>query len=372
MTKMVELLLQSAVVDTEVAKAAAAGFVCGAQLGGQARPVAGASGSLPGGQAATTRTLFDLASVSKPVVACAAARLVARGELSLASPLGAFVPEVAGTPSQDVPLELLLAHRAGLEPHRPLFAALFQGRPFSRSRAIREAANARRADCQGPPPEAGFAPIYSDLGYALFGLALAHAAQKPLDEVIRDEVTVPLRLELGSARLLRQARNDFAWQVAPTETLLARGGSVRGIVHDENAWALAGHGAAGHAGLFGTIDSLLVFGAALLDAHAGRSVWLSAAAFGPLVRPRAGGTLRAGFDGKSPGASSAGALCGPQTFGHLGFTGTSLWCDPGAEIATVLLTNRVCPARTNLRIRAARPEVHDELFRFAERWTSQG
>ena len=81
-----------------------------------------------------------------------------------------------------------------------------------------------------------------------------------------------------------------------------------------------------------------------------------------LVKPRPGGTLRAGFDGKSEGASSAGALSGPETFGHLGFTGTSLWCDPGAGVASVLLTNRVHPTRDNPRIRAARPALHDALF----------
>jgi CubicO group peptidase (beta-lactamase class C family) len=81
------------------------------------------------------------------------------------------------------------------------------------------------------------------------------------------------------------------------------------------------------------------------------------------VRERPGGTLRAGFDGKSEQGSSAGSLAGPRSFGHLGFTGTSLWCDPDADRAVVLLSNRVCPTRDNMRIRAARPAVHDALFR---------
>jgi CubicO group peptidase (beta-lactamase class C family) len=81
-----------------------------------------------------------------------------------------------------------------------------------------------------------------------------------------------------------------------------------------------------------------------------------------LLRDRPGGSLRAGFDAKSPTSSAAGDLCGPRTFGHLGFTGTSLWCDPAAGIVSVLLTNRVHPTRENPRIRAARPLVHDALF----------
>jgi CubicO group peptidase (beta-lactamase class C family) len=72
--------------------------------------------------------------------------------------------------------------------------------------------------------------------------------------------------------------------------------------------------------------------------------------------------LRAGFDGKSGVASAAGETASPETFGHLGFTGTSFWCDPVAERVTVLLSNRVCPSRDNTRIRAVRPRIHDALF----------
>jgi CubicO group peptidase (beta-lactamase class C family) len=84
-----------------------------------------------------------------------------------------------------------------------------------------------------------------------------------------------------------------------------------------------------------------------------------------LVRPRPGGTLRAGFDGKSDEGSTAGVRLGPRTFGHLGFTGTSVWLDPDAEIVVALLTNRVCPsreARSTRAIREERPRAHDSLF----------
>jgi CubicO group peptidase (beta-lactamase class C family) len=313
----------------------------------------------------TTETIFDLASVSKPIVACTLSRLAERGLVSLDAPLSAILPELGGSRSAQLPLELLLAHRAGLDGHRPLFAPVLHGRPFRRSTALRAAADARRAECTGAPPAAGFAPVYSDLGYALLGACIEAVARKPLDHVIAAEVAAPLDLELGSARQLRVRRPTFARDVAPTEVVPARGGCVRGVVHDENAWALSGHGCSGHAGMFGTVRAVLGFGAALLEALAGRSDWLSRASLELLVRPRPGGTLRAGFDGKSEAASSAGSVAGPHTFGHLGFTGTSLWCDPGAGTATVLLTNRVYPTRNNPRIRVARPLVHDALFRAA-------
>jgi CubicO group peptidase (beta-lactamase class C family) len=141
------------------------------------------------------------------------------------------------------------------------------------------------------------------------------------------------------------------------------------VVHDENAWALAGHGLAGQAGLFGVAESVARFGAAMLDALAGRRLdWLTPPEVLPLVRRRPGGSLRAGFDGKSGTLSAAGELSSSEVFGHLGFTGTSLWCDPVAETVTVLLSNRVCPTRENQKIREIRPGVHDALFRYAGQW----
>jgi CubicO group peptidase (beta-lactamase class C family) len=350
-------ILRRYVIEEGVAPVATAGY--GAP---SAVPVVGAAGGLPGGAEASVDTIFDLASVSKPVVACCLARLALRGVLELDTPLGAVLAEARGSRSERVPLELLLAHRAGLDAHRSLFATLFQGRPVRRDRALRSAADARRPECAGEPDRAGFPPVYSDLGYLLLGAAIEAATGEPLDIVVEREVADPLGIALGSARQLRARRASFDRDVAPTEIVRARGGCVRGVVHDENAWALSGHATSGHAGLFGTVRDVLGFGAALLDALNGASTWLSPAAVRTLIEPRPGGTLRAGFDGKSPTGSSAGARCGPDTFGHLGFTGTSLWCDPAAGIVSVLLTNRVHPTRENPRIRAARPLVHDALF----------
>lgn len=359
----VSSLLVRLVVGPQVAPAATAGYI---GISGPAH--IGCAGSLPGGGRAGTGTVFDLASVSKPVVACTLCRLATRGVLPLETPLGEVLPEARGSRTERLPLELLLAHRAGLDAHRPLFAPLFAGRLLQRGRALALAADARRAECAGAPPPEGFPPLYSDLGYLLVGAALESATGEPLDELVAREVTRPLGLALGSARQLLSRRDSSAFprEVAPTEVVRARGGVVRGVVHDENAWALSGHAASGHAGLFGTVSDVLGFGQALLRALAGDGTWLPPGALWALVKPRPGGTLRAGFDGKSESGSSAGTLAGPRTFGHLGFTGTSLWCDPEAGTAVALLTNRVYPTRENPRIRAARPAVHDALFASAK------
>ena len=182
-------------------------------------------------------------------------------------------------------------------------------------------------------------------------------------------VVEPLGLAevLGTARELEALGGRFTERAVATEVVAWRGGEIKGRVHDENAFALTGAGGSGHAGMFGTVASVLAFGVATLDAiDRGRGPLATDDDLDWLVRPRHGGSLRAGFDGKSDGGGSmAGERCGPRTFGHLGFTGTSLWIDPDAEAIVVLLTNRVHPTRENSAIRAARPRAHDELFALA-------
>ncbi len=328
-------------------------------------PLASKPGRAPAGSAA----FFDLASVSKPFTALTVARLARRGRLSFETTLAELLPEARGTATGSASLLLLLSHRSGLEAHRTLFAPLLAGLPFERGAAIAEAIQGRRTECAPPAPAGGYAPVYSDLGFALLGLALERLEGVALDLLVEREVCVPLGLQVGSARRLRSRYPDFAERCLPTETVPFRGGLLQGVVHDENAWALSGHALSGHAGLFGTAEGVAHFGRALLDVCHGRSdAWLDAPSLAPLLAERPGGTLRAGFDGKSAEQSSAGTLAGARSFGHLGFTGTSLWCDPDADRVLVLLTNRVCPTRNNPRIRAARPVVNDALFAFRPDW----
>jgi CubicO group peptidase (beta-lactamase class C family) len=320
------------------------------RAGGRWEVEVGAAGSV-GGRDVDDSTPFDLASVSKSFIACCFARLWQRGAVTPETELGALVDECRGSPSEAQTLQALLSHRAGLEPHRALYAPLERGRPVERAGALRLAANARRPDLAS---EQGPQALYSDLGYLLAGEALARASGQELDVLVRSEIAEPLGIQAGSSR---------QWSV---REVAFRGGDLRGVVHDENAWAFAGHRAAGQAGLFASVHDVLTFGVALLDALSGRvESWLlqSTAAF--LLAPRAGGTWRLGFDGKSEEASSAGQSASPRTFGHLGFTGTSFWCDPLADVVTVLLTNRVFPTRANVRIRACRPVVHEALFKRA-------
>ena len=350
-----EEIAQKIVTDA-VAPLAAAG--CAIRKGQWRREAGGA-----------LEVFFDLASVTKPMTAVA----IARSGLDPRARLGHVVSDALGTVSERTPLDLLLAHRAGLDAHRPLYAPLLRGEAVDVGAALREAASARRADAVGEPPVEGFSPLYSDLGYVLAGEALARATKSSdAGQAIADLVLTPLglRRHAGTIRELRSL--GIAGPFAPTETVPWRGGVVQGAVHDENAWALTRDGGSGHAGIFATVDAVLTFGAAVLDALDERDeLDERVAPFGELgqkvdlswlVKERPGGTLRAGFDGKSPEGSAAGQKTGARSFGHLGFTGTSLWIDPDAKVVTVLLTNRVCPTRDSAAIRIARPKAHDALF----------
>jgi len=316
-------------------------------------------------------TVYDLASLTKPVVALTLARLERAGSLSRSEPLrdllGQAFPDISCTSSADTPLDALLAHRAGLVAHNPFYEGLVRGERPTLADVLRAAADMRRSECVGRCPSDGFTPVYSDLGYLLVGVALAVRTGTPLDELVHREVVEPLALSdgeaLGAARRLLASGLDSE-RFAPTEVVPWRGGLVRGVVHDENAWLLAGDGLAGHAGLFGTVGAVVALGRLVLDAAAGRTAWLSPPELDPLVRPRPGGTLAAGFDRRSHDAAvtpSSGRRFGHGTFGHLGFTGTSLWLDPATDLVGVLLTNRVCPTREHLAIRAARPLVYDAI-----------
>lgn len=355
--------LCSALVADGVAPAAAAGWA--------RRTSDGWDMSCDGATADDATAFFDLASLSKPMTALAVARVPGLRS----APVGAWIEEARGTAVASMPIEMLLAHRAGLEGHLPLYRT----EPDPPAMLIAAARSRRPAlEPSSAVPVEGYPPVYSDMGYLLVGEALARATGHPDAGAAVDALVVaPLGLGdvLGTARLLRQRVARFDRDVRPTEVVPERGGEVRGAVHDENAWAYARDAGCGHAGMFGTVDAVLRFGAAAHDAivsgtgplaiDEGAARSATREDFGWLVRARPGGTLRAGFDGKSDEGSSAGTRASASTFGHLGFTGTSLWIDPVVHAVVVLLTNRVHPTRENVRIREARPRVHDALLAMA-------
>ncbi len=313
----------------------------------------------PDGAFAELDTVYDLASLTKPFVAMSALRLAQARKIDLGQSVSAILPELTGTHAGESSLSLLLSHRAGLSPWGSLFREVPEplGSEAARRWILREAAT-RVAET----PSAG--SVYSDLGYLVAGEALARAAGKPLWEVVQAEVTGPLGIDhevFYAAALSAPEREGLATHVAPAEQCSFRGRVVRGEVHDENCAAFGG--IAGHAGLFGQADAVLDFGLALLDALEGRSRWIDQGILRWALAPRPHGGHVVGFDTKSAEGSSAGSLFSTRAFGHLGFTGTSIWCDPARALCVVLLTNRVHPTRDNIKIRSYRPRFHDTVVR---------
>ena len=384
----------AAAVEGEIA----AGHVPGAVVivGRQGRVVYrkafGARALLPARAPMTPDTIFDLASLTKPIATTSMAMLLfGRGQLSLDSPVADYLHAFAETGSDDaadvaedeeqrswrkqVTVATLLAHSSGLPAHRKLYLQV-QGRE-----AMLEAA--RRLPLDARP---GTRAEYSDMGFIVLGELLEHLTGERLDQVCRREVFAPLNLNLKFSPP-QSERKD----IPPTvNDLVYRHRIVQGEVNDENASAMGG--VAGHAGLFGDALSVARFAECLLPPQqANRGLPPQQAKNGlagdpglaggpkvrgatPIFRPEtvalftarqaapAGTSRTLGWDTPSP-PSQSGSMFSPRSFGHLGYTGTSLWCDPERQLSVTLLTNRTWPDSRNQAIKVVRPQVHDAIFR---------
>ena len=311
-------------------------------------------------------TIYDLASLTKVVVTTTLAMmLVDEGKLDLEARVRSFLPAFAGGGKDLVTLRQLLTHSGGLLWWAPLYKDV-KGQAAYLERIV-------AMDLAFAP---GSKSVYSDLGLILLGAVIERLGGAPLDELARERVTGPL----GMKDTLYRPAEALMPRIAPTENDPWRGRVLRGEVHDENAAALGG--VAPHAGLFGTAPDLARFASMLLDEGRGPGRRLVSRATVELFTERAGvplATRALGWDTPSdetgvrsstrgaPGYTAAGSLLSPRSFGHTGFTGTSMWMDPERELYVILLTNRVHPTRENNGISAVRAQVADAAVRALER-----
>ncbi len=296
----------------------------------------------------TAQTIFDLASVTKVVATTAMAMILyERGLLDLDVPVAGILPEFRKGDSRrrDVTIRMLLAHSSGL----PAYERLFE-----RARTREELVQAAMAIPLATDPSTR--AEYSDIGFIVLGEALQRVADEPLDNFCRREVFGPL----GMSQTMFNPPAELRAAIPPTEDDRAfRERVVQGEVHDENAWVM--DGVSGHAGLFAPAYDVALFAQAMLSGGA------------PLVRPETlrffvrrdadvpGSSRALGWDTPSP-PSQSGKYFSPGSFGHLGYTGTSLWIDPERELAVVLLTNRTWPDRSSQKIKEVRPRFHDAVI----------
>ena len=321
-------------IDEAVAGAIARGEVPGAVvLVGRRGKIAHASvvgkrALVPGDEPMTRETIFNLASLTKPVATAAAILVLKDRELiRLDDPAAKYWPEFGNRGKEAITVEQLLRHRTGLIADNPI--ADYADGP---DRAWERIA---QLGLTGAPGEKF---VYSDVNFLVLGKLVERIGGRPLDQFVRDEVFGPM----GVALAYKPA--DPA-RVAPTEP--DAGAMLRGTVHDPRARALGG--VAGHAGLFGTADDLAVVAQTWLDdgvAPNGRTILEAdtvALATAPGATPT-GQRRGLGWDIATPYSDATrGAGFGPRSYGHTGFTGTSVWIDPEAAMFVVILTSRLHP-----------------------------
>jgi serine-type D-Ala-D-Ala carboxypeptidase len=292
-------------------------------------------------------TVFDLASLTK-VIATAplVMQQVERGALALDDPVSRFIPAWRGADRDSATIRDLLAHAAGLTAYLPLYRDHSGRAEFERTIATLPLEYAPRTRS-----------IYSDFGFMLLAFVLDDVGGAPLParfDTLLGQMGIVERLQFNPPP---QWRRD----TAATELDQWRGRLLVGEVHDENAGALGG--ASGHAGLFGTSAAVGGYARHLLQLLSGRTGAFGRETLEAFISRRAdvpGSSRALGWDTMLP-TSSCGTKMSPRSFGHTGFTGTSLWIDPERAMYVVLLTNRVHPTRHNDRITRVRPAVHDAV-----------
>lgn len=316
------------------------------------------------------QTVYDLASLTKPLATTTAVLLLAQqGRLQLESCVEDWLESFGGSPLGDATLVRLLTHSSGLPGWRAFYERLCHEGVCRDGQVDRQEAQAALLRYLREEPliyAAGTRSLYSDLGFMLLGVIVERVTQQSLAAFCDREVFGPLSAAplgfLPNGTALSAARFDAAHPIAPTEDDPWRGRVLCGEVHDENAGALGG--IAGHAGLFGTTRAVLALSSAWIAAWQGRDSLLDSRLVRRFVTRQAsipGSSWALGWD--TPSApSSSGRHFSESAFGHLGYTGTSLWIDPSRELEVVLLSNRVHPTRRNERIKAFRPQLHDLVW----------
>jgi serine-type D-Ala-D-Ala carboxypeptidase len=345
-------------LDSAIAAGAAPGAVLAVSLGGRHFEHSIGQLAVDDPRPPDGRTIYDMASLTKVVALTTLAMMaVHEHRIELDTPVVHYLPDFArgrGEKSRVLVRDLLL-HDSGLppDPVPPLWM-----HPGSRKAALEEALGASLDTVPG----AVF--VYSDLSAITLGAILEKQYHERLDALFAERVARPL----GFTRMRFLPPREWRDEIASTEIEAVPGRpttALRGEVHDENAWRLGG--VSGHAGLFSDADDLLRFGEWVLAGATGRSYTgtlqpPSELATWTLRQNQPAGSSRAlGWDTPSEN-SSAGHYMSALSFGHTGYTGTSIWIDPTRDIVIVLLTNRVNPTRDTPRFGMLRAVVADAVM----------
>ncbi len=316
---------------------------------------------LPDASPVHVDTIYDLASLTKPLsTASSLLLLVQTGQVSLMQTLATILGETKDAPLGQVTLGDLLSHQSGLPAWRPFYEA-FPPAFVSEAELRQQSLQAVLELILKEPLDrtSSSTSVYSDLGFMLLGFVVERLTGQSLATFSHDQIFRPL--QVNSLTFGIQDRNEEAVlkNIAPTEEDSWRGRLLHGEVHDENAAALGG--VAGHAGLFGTAQAVGQVIKAWLDGYLGKPSIFRQDLVRQFVKAQSGTSWGLGWDTPSQ-PSSSGQWFSPESFGHLGFTGTSIWIDPIRELEVIFLSNRVHPTRENQAIKTFRPKLHDAII----------
>lgn len=315
---------------------------------------------LPNSPSVQTNTIYDLASLTKPLATVSSILLlIQEGKLTLSQSVDTILEETHNFPLGKISLQHLLSHQSGLSA-RSLFYQLFSP-TFPTEPEFRHERNQAVLDMILKEPitqVSSSTSVYSDLGYIILGFVVERVAEQSLADYSQKRIFRCVGanpLDFG----IHQIQDDFSFRIAPTEEDPWRGHLLQGEVHDENAAALGG--IAGHAGLFGTAEAVGQVTKAWLDSYLGKPSVFEKELVRQFVKAQPETSWGLGWDTPSH-PSSSGQWFSPESFGHLGFTGTSIWIDPIRELEVIFLSNRVHPTRDNQAIKTFRPKLHDAII----------
>ena len=280
----------------------------------------------PSREPMTLDTIFDLASLTKCIATTTSImKLVEQGQVRLNDPVAAYLPEFAQNGKGDITVRELMTHYSGLAPDLDLQAS-WAGRDTAFAMAM----------AQTPMNPLGSHFVYSDINFEVLGFVIEKVTGQPLNTFAEKEILIPLGMR--HTRFLPP--EEWRPRIAPTE-YDEQHHMLRGVVHDPTARRMGG--VAGHAGLFSTADDLSIFARDLLSGFKVLSPEAVEKMSTPQTPANAPSVRGLGWDIDSPFASNRGELLPVGSFGHTGFTGTSLWIDPVTDTYIILLTNAVHP-----------------------------
>jgi len=307
----------------------------------------------PKSKKVNTNSLFDIASLTKVTATTPAAMLLCdEGKLNLDDLVIKYLPEFGNSGKEKITIRNLLLHNSGLPSFKPFYKTC--------KNAKEEIAAIMNCELEFEP---GTKYLYSDLGMIVLQKVIEKIAKMPLDRFIQTRLFVKLGMNNTMFNPPKYRKNECL----PTEIdNYWRNKLIQGEVHDETAYLLKG--VSGNAGLFSTAADLAVYVNTLLN----DGVYDNKVIFNPEIvkawttRQSNHSSRGLGWDTKTDDKSSSGTKFSKNSFGHTGFTGTSIWADKDKKLFVILLTNRVYPNRNNSRLSTLRPKIHDAVVKAVE------